>query len=43
MHRWEVFHPTDGDAVYSFRWRWVARLVARLTHMDYARHGEGWE
>jgi hypothetical protein len=42
MNRWEVFHATDGIPVYTFRWRWMARVVSRLTRMDFARHGEGW-
>lgn len=42
MSRWEVFKPQDGQPVYTFRWRWVARVVAKVTGMDYALTGEGW-
>lgn len=38
----EVFDPRDGEAVYTVRWWWLARLVARVTGMDCARAGEGW-
>lgn len=38
----EVFDPTDGIPVYRTRWRWVAKLLAKLRGMDWEREGAGW-
>lgn len=39
---YEVFDPTDGVLVYRMRWKWAARIVAKMTGMDWALEGEGW-
>jgi len=39
---WECFDPLDGIAQCRTRSRIVARMVARLTGLDYAMTGEGW-
>lgn len=39
---YEVFDPTDGVPLFSTRWRWLARLVAKVRHLDWAAAGEGW-
>lgn len=43
MRAWEVFDPRDGRALFSVRFRFVARLLARFSNgLDYGRCGEGW-
>lgn len=39
---YEVFDPTNGVPLYRVRWRWVARVIARIVGLDWAREGEGW-
>lgn len=39
---WEVCDPANGIPVYIVPFAWIARLLARLTGLDYARKGEGW-
>jgi len=39
---WEVFDPRVGTAVFTTRFEWVARLVARCRGLDFDRVGEGW-
>lgn len=44
----EVFDPSNGRPIFVTRWRWLARLLARLLHgrcpggLDYERAGRGW-
>ena len=39
---YEIFNPTDGVPVYRMRWKWAARIVAKMTGMDWALEGGGW-
>lgn len=39
---YEVFDPTGGIPKYATRWQWIARILAKMTGMDWAREGEGW-
>lgn len=39
---YEVFNPTDGVPRYRMKWQWVAKIVAKIKGMDWAREGEGW-
>jgi hypothetical protein len=39
---YEVFDPTDGVPVYRVKRMWLARIVARITGLDWAKQGEGW-
>ena len=39
---YEVFDPTDGVPIYRMRWRWVAKIVAKMTGNDWALEGDGW-
>ena len=39
---YEVFNPTDGVPVYRVKYMWLARMVACITGLDWAKQGEGW-
>ena len=39
---YEVFDPTNGVPLYRIKRMWLARIVARITGLDWAKQGEGW-
>lgn len=39
---YEVFDPTNGVPRYCTRHQWIARLIAKVEGLDWARQGEGW-
>jgi hypothetical protein len=40
--RWEVFNPVDGEPLYAFRSRFLARLVSWWFGLDFELEGQGW-
>jgi hypothetical protein len=38
----EVFDPRDGLPVFTTRFQWLARLMACVLNLDWARAGEGY-
>lgn len=38
----EIFDPTDGIPLYRVKHQWLAKLIARIAKLDWAREGEGW-
>jgi hypothetical protein len=39
---WEVFDPVNGVPVWTTRWLVMARVVAWVRGLDWAKTGEGW-
>lgn len=49
MMRYEIFDPNNGIPLYTVKYRWMARLIIRLTTktrayaaLGYAPVGDGW-
>lgn len=40
--RYEVFDPRIGYPYWTFRWAWLAATVAKLSGLDWAKDGDGW-
>lgn len=45
MRRYEVFDPSNGHAIYTTRFRLVAKVLANLCRnrrLDWGLEGDGW-